>query len=263
VNVPVRLDLGWLLLTAVLALRLAVILALLPLLSSKSVPALWRVALAVTLGAAAAPAVMNVLPPGPLAITWTMVLGEAVRSLMVGALLAFTAGIPFAAVRFAGSVIGIQVGFAMVNTIDPAGAGRISVLGNLYYLLAVLMFLALDGHHALLRVMVASCRLVPPLSPWQPAGGAWWVLREFGRFFGLGLQVAAPVIVASLLVSVAMGFIVKTVPQFNILVAGFPVKIAVGLLALGLSLTYYGQVFTGLVQRMTGDLGHLLTVLQP
>ena len=261
-NVPVTVDAGWLLLTALLALRLSVILALLPLLSGRSVPVLWRLAVAVALAAAAAPAAAAALPPGPLVLSWPLVAGEGLRSLLVGALLAFVVGIPLAAVRFAGAVIGIQVGFSMVNTIDPAGAGRISVLGNLYYLLGVLLLFALDAHHAVVRVLVASCRLVPPLAPWQPAGGAWWVLRDFGRFFGLGLQVAAPVIAASLLVSVAMGFIVKTVPQFNILVAGFPVKIAVGLLALGLSLTYYGQVMGHLLAQMGDDLGRLLAALQ-
>ncbi len=259
---PLTIDLAWLMLTAVLALRMSIILALLPLLSGRSVPALWRVALAVALGAAAAPAVLDTLPPGPLVLTWTVVAGEGLRSLLVGAMLAFTAGIPFAAVRFAGAIIGIQVGFSMVNTIDPSGQGRISVLGNLYYLLAVLLFLVMDGHYMLLRVIVDSCRLVPPLARWHAAGGAWLLLHHFGRFFAMGLQVAAPVIVASLLVSIAMGFIVKTVPQFNILVAGFPVKIAVGLLALGLSLTYYGQVFRGLLGRMGEDLGQLLAAMQ-
>ncbi|MBU1071993.1 flagellar biosynthetic protein FliR, partial [bacterium] len=128
--------------------------------------------------------------------------------------------------------------------------------------LAVLLFFALDGHHALIGAMVNSCRLVPPFAPLEVAAGSWLAAEGFAAFFAIGLRVAAPVILVLLLVSVAMGFIVKTVPQINILVVGFPIKIAVGLAALGVSLTFFNQVFQSLVGGMEQEIVSLLGALQ-
>jgi len=260
--VQVELDLTWLIVGLILTLRLSVLAALLPLLSGMSVPPVWRLALAACLAATTAPAVASELPPEAFDLTWHGLVAEGLRSLVVGALLTFVVGIPFAAVRFAGTMIGVQIGFGMVNTLDPQSGGQLSVLANLYYLLAVLLFFALDGHHTLIGAMVHSCRLVPPFSPLSVGAGAWLTMENFAAFFAIGLRVAAPVILVLLLVSVAMGFIVKTVPQFNILVVGFPIKIAVGLAALGVSLTFFNQVFQTLIGGMEQELVSLLGALQ-
>ncbi|MBK9303286.1 MAG: flagellar biosynthetic protein FliR [bacterium] len=261
-NLPVSLDFTWLVLTLALTLRLSILTAMLPLLSGTTVPPLWRVAIAVVIAGAVAPAVSAQLPPGPLDLSWESLAAEGLRSLTVGALLAFTAGVPFAAVRFAGELVGVQIGFSMVNTIDPQGMGQVSVLANLYYLLAVMIFFAVDGHHTLIAVCAQSCVLVPPLQPISLDAGSWLVAQEFAGFFELGLRIAAPVAVVLLLVNVAMGFIVKTVPQINILVVGFPITIAVGLATLGLSLVYFGQVMGSLLADLEGRFGAVLGALQ-
>ncbi|MBK6898149.1 MAG: flagellar biosynthetic protein FliR [bacterium] len=261
-NLPVSLDFTWLVLTLALTLRLSLLTAMLPLLSGTTVPPLWRVAIAVVIAGAVAPAVSAQLPPGPLDLSWESLAAEGLRSLTVGALLAFTAGVPFAAVRFAGELVGVQIGFSMVNTIDPQGMGQVSVLANLYYLLAVMIFFAVDGHHTLISVCAQSCVLVPPLQPITLDAGSWLVVQEFAGFFELGLRIAAPVAVVLLLVNVAMGFVVKTVPQINILVVGFPITIAVGLATLGLSLVYFGQVMGSLLADLEGRFGAVLGALQ-
>ncbi len=245
-----------------LALRLATLAALLPFLNARSVPLLWRLALAGVLAVALTPAVASGLPPGAIALSWSSVVGEALRSLLVGAMLALVLSIPFEVVKFAGQLIDVQIGFAIVNTIDPQSGIQISVLADFYYLLASLLFFALDGHHAVLNALVSSCTLVPLYAPIDGTAGAWLLVREFGAFFRLGLQVGAPCILVLLLVSAALGVVVKTLPQINILVIGFPIGIAVGLAVLGLSLTYFRQVFTLLLQGMDGQLGRLLSVLQ-
>ncbi|MBU1072826.1 flagellar biosynthetic protein FliR, partial [bacterium] len=131
----VSLDLTWVVVGLILTLRLSILAALLPLLSGLSVPPVWRLALAVCLAAATAPAVAAELAPAAFDLTWHGLLAEGMRSLVVSALLTFVIGIPFAAVRFAGTMIGVQIGFGMVNTLDPQSGGQLSVLANLYYLL--------------------------------------------------------------------------------------------------------------------------------
>lgn len=256
------IDIVQLAVAAALILRLAVFVALLPFLGGRAVPVLWKLMLAAVLGLALTPAIAAATPPlaGPL--TWTLVVGEALRSLLVGALLAFVVSVPFEAVKYAGQVVDVQIGFAIVNTIDPQSGVQISVLAQLYYLLAALLFFAVDGHHALIAALVHSCTLVPLFTPLDSVGGAWLLLREFSGFFRIGVQVAAPCALVLLLVSVAMGVIVKTVPQINILVVGFPIKIAVGLAALGVSLPYFRVICGALWEGMGIQVERLLAVLQ-
>jgi len=258
-----RIDMVTVAVAVALALRLSVMTALVPFLSQRAVPVLWRLAIAGAVAAALTPSVRAALPAGLTTLTWPDLVAEAARSLLVGALLAVVVSIPFEIVKFAGQVVDVQIGFAIVNVIDPQSGMQMSVLANVYYLVAALLFFALDAHHELIRALVASCTLLPLFSPLAGDAGAWVVVREFGALFRLGLQVAAPCVLVLLLVSAAMGVIVKTVPQINILVVGFPVKIAVGLAVLGLSLAWFGQVFTGLLSRMGDQLGRVLGALQP
>ncbi len=258
----VELDLTWMIVGLVLTLRLSVLAAVLPLLSGMTVPPVWRIALAVCLAAATAPTVAAELPAGALDLSWQGLMAEGLNSLGISVLISFVVGIPFAAIRFAGTMIGVQIGFGMVNTLDPQGGGQLSVLANLYYLLGVLLFFTLDAHHTMVAAMVHSCRILPPFAPLELAAGSWLTLQNFSEFFVIGLRVAAPVILVLLLVSVSMGFVVKTVPQINILVVGFPIKIAIGLAALGVSLTFFNQVFQSLIGGMEHELASLLGAMQ-
>jgi flagellar biosynthetic protein FliR len=259
---PAVFDATFLVVTVLLTLRLSVIAALLPLISGRTVPVVWRLTLCGVVAAAAAPVVAETLPPGGLVLTWETLLLEAGNSVVVGMMVAFVMGIPFAAVRFAGQIIGVQIGFSMVNTIDPQSGIQASVLAQFYYLLAVILFFAMDLHHLLIRVLVETCYVVPLFGEVAGRAGAWQVVSTFGEFFKMGFVIATPVVIVLLLISAAMGFVVKTVPQINILIVGFPIKIAVGLAAMGASLVFFGRIVTGLMEGMEADLYELLAALR-
>lgn len=256
----IELDMTFLAVAGALTLRLAVVMATLPLIDRTSVPLLWRLAVAVALASALAPAVLAESPPLT-AITWPLLIFEALRSLLVGALLAFTVNLAFTAVRYAGHVVGMQIGFAIVNSFGPQSGAQVSVIAQVYYLLAVLLFFAVDGHHALIGAMYHSCVVLPPLRPVDAGAGAWLMLQEYGAVFSLGLRIAAPVVIVLLLISATMGVIVKTVPQINVLVVGFPIKIAAGLLTLGLSLVIFREICLAAIGSLQGQLGRVLLAL--
>jgi flagellar biosynthetic protein FliR len=258
--VTLALDIAYLAVVGALTLRLAIVTATLPLLDRASVPLLWRLAVAAALAAALAPAVVAASPV-PVTVTWPLLVTEALRSLLVGALVAFTVNLAFTAVRYAGHVVGMQIGFAIVNSFDPQSGAQVSVVAQLYYLLAVLFFFAVDGHHALIEAMYQSCVVLPPLRPIDAGAGAWLMLQEYGSVFSLGLRIAAPVVIVLLLISATMGVIVKTVPQINVLVVGFPIKIAAGLLTLGLSLVIFREVCLTAIGGLQGQLGRVLLAL--
>lgn len=205
-----------------------------------------------------APAVMETVPASSIDLSLGGLVLEAVRSLVIGLLLGFTLNLVFTAVRFAGSVAGIQIGFAIVNSFDPQSGGQVSVVSQFYYLLAVLLFFVTGAHHLLVGAMFHSCTAVPPFGTLHAAEGAWYLLEQFGSVFVIGLRMAAPVVIVLLLVSASMGVVVKTVPQLNVLVVGFPIKIAVGLIVLGLSLVFFRTLAVSMMAGLEGSLAGLL-----
>jgi flagellar biosynthetic protein FliR len=247
---------------AALAVRFAVLAATLPLLEVRSVPPLWRFGLAASFAAALTPGVAAALPPAAVDLGWPSLVLEAVRSLVVGALLGFTVNLVFTAVRFAGSVAGMQIGFAIVNAYDPLSNSQISVISQLYYMLAVLLFFVSGAHHLLVSAMFQSCLAVPPFTAFDPAGGAWHLLRQFSTVFSLGLRIAAPVVLVLLLVSASMGVIVKTVPQINVLIVGFPIKIGVGIVTIGLSLVFFKDLTLNLFAGLDDQLARMLLAMR-
>ncbi len=238
------LDTRLVLAAAVLALRMAILLALMPLMDRRSVPLVWRLGVAIPLAWALAPAALPLITL-PANLGWPHLALEALNSLIIGALLAFAMNMVMTGVRFAGNLAGMEVGFAIVNAYDPQTDSQISIIAQLYYLLAVLLFFALDVHHLIVQALVASIEMVPPFATLDFRAASSVILREYSQVFILGLRVAAPVSLVLMLITAAMGVIVKTAPQIHVLVVGFPVKIAVGLMVLASSLVY----FSGVVER--------------
>jgi flagellar biosynthetic protein FliR len=259
--VSFAIDLRLLLTTAALALRLSILLGTLPLLDQRNLPLIWRLGLAVVIAAALAPQIAPQIPPVANLLTWPVLIAEAVQSLLIGALLAFAVNLVFSAVRFAGTLADMQIGFGIVNSYDPYTASQISIIAQTYYLLSVLLFFACDAHHMVLRTVVQSCHVLPLFSPVQANAAAYLLVREYGQVFTLGLRLAAPVVVVLLLVSAAMGVIVKTAPQIHVMVVGFPIQIAVGLFTLGMSLVFFKAYVLGLFAANGGLLERVLQAL--
>jgi flagellar biosynthetic protein FliR len=117
--VSFTLDITFLAVAGALTVRFAVLTATLPMLDLRSVPPLWRLGMAACFAMALTPAVAAGLPAGVVDLSWQSLLLEALRSLVVGALLGFTVNLVFTAVRYAGSIAGMQIGFAIVNSYDP------------------------------------------------------------------------------------------------------------------------------------------------
>ena len=175
------------------------------------------------------------LDAGPPDLTWPVLVLEAVRSLLVGALLAFAINLVFTAVRYAGSVAGMQIGFAIVNAFDPRATRRSRSSPSSTTCWRCCCSSPLDAHHILVAAMVTSpawrCRRSRPTGRrgrgLVPAARVRRGLRAGPadrRAGGAGAAAGQ---------SPSMGVIVKTVPQINVLVVGFPIKIAVGLVDAG------------------------------
>lgn len=151
----------------------------------------------------------------------------------VGLALGFLIALCFSLFTQAGQLMDLGAGLTLSAVFNPQAGGQVTLLGRFYYLLVLVYYLAIDGHHLFLSSIAESYRLIPlgggSLAQ-ELAGG---VGQIFVRIFTLSFQMAAPIIVVLLIMDLALGLVAKTVPQVHVFVEGLPLKIALSLLVLG------------------------------
>ena len=162
-------------------------------------------------------------PKHPLDIA-VMFLSEALLSLIVGMSISFL----FAAIQTGGQVIGNQMGFSMVNTIDPLSGASETVTAHFLYMVTVLVFLGANGHLILLRGFTESFSFIPPGTLLINADIVAAIFSLSNMLFTLSVKVAAPILCVVFLVDLALALIGRAAPQMQIMVLGFPIKILVG-----------------------------------
>jgi flagellar biosynthetic protein FliR len=217
-------------------------------------PVKTGVALMITL--AAWPVVGGSTPPATPTLAALVVL--VVKELVVGALIGLTARLLFAGVEYAGQMIGISIGLSMADVMDPITNAHVSAVSRIYELFALAIFFAADVHHLLIRAVVGSFSHVP-LGVGAIGPGTLAQLLGFGgRLFVVGIQIAAPIMAVLLLAELAMGLLVRTVPQMNISVVGFPLKIGLGILLMVVTLPFLVEILIGSFHRLDLDLGRVI-----
>ncbi len=152
--------------------------------------------------------------------------------IIVGLLLGYAVSLIFAGLQLAGTLMGYQMGFAVANVLDPTSREQVSILGQFLFIFGVLYFLTLDGHHLLIRALVDSYALAPPMGIGITGDTVTVLVRMFTGMFYLGMQIALPVIGTLFLIDVSLGIVAKTVPQMNVFIIGLPLKSLVGLIVL-------------------------------
>ena len=238
--------------------RVLTIVLLAPIFGTRSLPWQGRVGLAFFMALALAPLVPAGAGPRPGGILDFGL--DAIREVVIGVAFGLTANLIFSGVQMAGTLVGYQVGFGIVNVMDPQSENQISVIGQFEYLLAVIIFLAINGHHLIVSALAESFRVVP-------LGGAgslelfWTVFtRRSGDIFLIGLKLGAPAIVSLIAITAALGFMARPVPQLNVFGVGFPVQIAIGMVLTAVSLPFFDAVFRGAVADLPAAFNDCLHV---
>jgi len=149
----------------------------------------------------------------------------------------------FEAAQFAGQLMGMQVGFGLVNIIDPSTQVDTPVLAVFAQTMAMLIFLQLGVHRWLLRALAGSFVYLPAGAAMASGPMVQALLRAAGGIWLAGVQIAAPTLIATLLTDLVLGFLGKASPQLPVLFLGLSVKSLVGLLLLAVSLRYWPGVF--------------------
>jgi flagellar biosynthetic protein FliR len=174
--------------------------------------------------------------------------------LTVGMVLGFLVQIFFEAVSMMGQVAGFQTGFSITNIIDPQNGVQVSILSNMASLVALALFLTLDGHHLFLRAIKESYEILPVGGLALKEEPLMELMNRAGEMFVLSIKMGAPVIVGLLFLQAALGLLSKAIPQMNVMIVAFPLQIVLGLFFFGISL----KVVQMLTEKYLAGLGPLL-----
>lgn len=199
-----------------------------PVFGSRVVPARIKMAISVTL------AVMIFPVLGP-RIEQTLTLGNMlagmVGELMIGMILGFSITLMFVGVQLGGMLIGQQAGIGLAQAFNPVLEAQSSIISQIYFFLALMIFLAIDGHRALVSAILDSFVMIPVMTFTVDAAPVDMAMKLLQSAYGMALSLAGPALVALFLSGMSMGLISRTMPQLNILAVGFVLRVLVGLTA--------------------------------
>ena len=215
------------------AARIAGLMMAAPVFSSTLIPMRVKVLLTVAMSAAVFPMVsVHMTVPVTLASALVGMVGE----LMIGLFIGFGATLLFLAVQVAGQVMGQQSGLALGAVFNPMMDSSTTAGGQLFFFVALMVFVGVGGHRDLVEAMLQSFQTIPPLGFRMSEDLVALIVEVLGLSFMWAIRIAGPVMLALMVTLVALGFIGRSVPQLNILTIGFPLKAGVGVLVMALSI---------------------------
>jgi flagellar biosynthetic protein FliR len=159
--------------------------------------------------------------------------------LLFGLAIGFASSLVFSAVQMTGSLLDMQVGFGVVNIFDPQVGQQVPLIGNFKYILALMLFLTVNGHHVLLTAIVDSFKLVPISGIVFNSLITEMMVSMISGIFTFAVQITIPVLAAVIITDIALGILARTMPQMNVFVVGVPAKIIVGIFVLSVTLPFF------------------------
>lgn len=176
------------------------------------------------------------------------------KEFAVGFVLGFVMELFFMVVTYAGSIIDFQMGISMATVYDPQSNAQIAISGSIWNAYMVMLFFAVDGHLALIRILIRSFDVVPVGTVVFGAAMVQAVLDMFQQCIVLALQFSFPMIAIELLTELAVGIMMKTIPQINIFVINIQAKITLGLFMLIFLFSPMADFVERLIQTMLRSL---------
>lgn len=186
-----------------------------------------------------------------------------IREFLVGLSIGFIAYISYNAIYIAGEIVDMHIGFGMVNVLDPVSNIQVPVTSNIYFIISMLLFLLINGHHMLIKALFDSFTTLPVGTAVFDAGLADGLMEVFSAIFSTGFKIAAPVIAATFMCEIALGTISRMVPQLNIFIVGMPLKIVIGLVVLLITIPIFVDVMESLFGTMQGNILDYIEELKP
>lgn len=201
-----------------------------PVLGMGQVPVQLRLVIALAIGVPATALAPAVLPEGGM-MSWAGAMLVASEAL-VGLALGFTVQIAMAAALVAGEIISNAMGLGFAAMTDPASGAASPAVGQLLSIMATLLFLATDGHLALIKVVLHSYDALPPGAAWLGPQSLYRLVEFGGLTFAAGAIIAVPVATASVIVQIILGLLSRSAPTLNIFAVSLPASLMAGIILL-------------------------------
>ena len=174
----------------------------------------------------------------------------------------------FTAYQVMANFFDIQMGFGISETVDPISQVAVPVLGQLQSLIAVLIFIAIDGPSWVVRTLFYSFKAMPVLSEASKAvfassfsGVIDRMIYYMSSLFSVALSLSLPIMLTLFLLSLSLGLLAKAAPQMNILMLGFPMQIAVGVAAYYILIPVLVSNFMKVLETTIADVNNIITFL--
>ncbi len=238
-------------------IRTVSILVVTPVLGSWGVPVRVKVALSVILALTMTSLIPPVGIPQDVTALMAVVFSEVLFGITIGLLIKFI----FTGVEFAGQISGFQMGLGMANVYDPINSVQITVIGRFLGMMAMLVFIAMDGHLLIIHTLWKSFSQVPPAGFIMNSRMIAHILELSGVVFEIAVKLAAPVVATLIFINAVLGIMARTVPQLNMFVVGFAITIMAGLFIIALSMPLTEYVIKGFIDSMWLDIARFMRII--
>jgi flagellar biosynthetic protein FliR len=189
-----------------------------------------------------------------LGILMVLIFKEVLIGVCIGVLSHFL----FIGAQLGGQVAGMQMGFSIVNVMDPSSDLSLSIIGSFLNIAMLLLFISAGGHYLVLGAVSESFRMIPlgegNLEPFAYK----YIVDLFSYIFLTAVKITAPVIITLLIFSTIFGVIGKLVPQMNLMMVGIPMKIAIGLYIMAISMKYFYIVYEKMLHRYFEEIANII-----
>lgn len=184
-----------------------------------------------------------------------------IKEFVAGYIIGYVMQLFFFIISFTGYVMDYQMGLSMATVYDPQSNAQMAVTGSVLQTWFLLMFFAVDGHLALMKIMITSAEIVPYGGIIITQGLAVRIIEIFLECVGMGIRFSIPIIAAEMLVEVGIGILNKAVPQISVFVINIQIKLIVGLGLLFIMFSPIGEFLNKIMTTMMKTVQGILTFM--
>ncbi len=186
-----------------------------------------------------------------------------VKESMVGVAIGLVILVIFSAIQVAGGLMGFQMGMWLATVFDPHSGTETPVISQIQYLFALAIFLAVNGHHIIIKGLWKSFQILPIGKFTFSSALSNEIIGLGSSVFRAGFELSVPVVGVLLLISVAMGLVARVIPELHILIVGIPIRIGVGLLVLGFSMPYMANALVRIFHNLSANILLVINLMNP
>jgi flagellar biosynthesis protein FliR len=231
--------------------RVMAVIIHIPNLGGQTIPNQIRIGLGLVLAAILVP--WTPLGPNVESMALLTFAAAILKEIIIGTLIGYAAILTFAVISIAGETMGIGSGFGSDRIFNPALEQSVTPIGQLFVVISMLFFMAVNGHQIAIIALQKSFTLIPVNTP-LPTFTVETLLKSTGQLIAVGIQIAFPIFAALFLTDITLGLLSRVAPQVQVYFLGLPVKIALSIFALGLSFSIFfphlRDLFSSLGARM-------------